>query len=94
MRQEQGENIMRKVSTYLCIMTVFIFSFFWFSMDAQAVSYPNLTLEFEEADQSVIVAGVPAYDSTGATRYEIQGNLKYAGSRRFLLGNSCCEICN
>lgn len=68
---------MRKVSTFLFIIAIFIFSFFWFSMDTQAVSYPNLTLEFEEADQSVIVAGVPAYDSTGATRYEIQGNLKY-----------------
>lgn len=68
---------MRKVSKYLFVMAVLVFNFFWFSMDAQAVSYPNLTLEFEETDQSVIVAGVPAYDSTGATRYEIHGNLKY-----------------
>lgn len=72
---------MRKVSKFLFIMAVFIFSFFWFSMDTQAVSYPNLTLEFEETDQSVIVAGVPAYDSTGATRYEIQGNLKYGDEK-------------
>ncbi len=68
---------MKKFFNYVIVTLLFVICFWVCSIDVKAVSYPNFTVEFDERDQSVIVSGVPAYDSAGATRYEIQGNLKF-----------------
>ncbi len=68
---------MKKILYYFLILALVVGCFFICSIEVKAVSYPNFTVEFDESDQSVIVAGVPAYDSAGTTRYEVQGNLKF-----------------
>lgn len=42
---------------------------------------PTISVDFDPSDQSVIVSGIPAYDSTGAIHYELRGSLKYGDER-------------
>lgn len=72
---------MKNILKYTYAAAIFVISLFMFRLNVQAVSYPNLTLEFEPGDQSVIVAGVPAYDATGTVRYEIKGYLNFGEER-------------
>ncbi len=50
-------------------------------MDVHAADIPNISLTFDSSDQSVIVEGIPAYDSTGAIQYELNGYMYYQDER-------------
>lgn len=55
--------------------------FFHPKTEVLAATFPNIAVDFDPSDQSVIVSGIPTYDSTGAIHYELRGYLNYGNER-------------
>lgn len=78
---------MRKTSTVkslLCILlslASIIMGLSYAQVPVYATSFPPITVDFDPTDQSVIVAGIPAYDSTGTIQYELNGYMYYGDER-------------
>ena len=78
---------MRKIQTIkraLCItasLSILFVGLIFFKAEAFAVTLPTISLTFDPTDQSVILAGCPAYDSTGTVQYELNGYLNYSDER-------------
>ena len=51
-------------------------------MNASAVTFPSISVEFDPSDQSVIVSDLPAYDASETIQYELNGYLNYGSERR------------
>lgn len=75
----------QKISKILCLqllsIVILLTGFLGTKIEAHAVDLPNITLTFDPTDQSVILAGCPAYDSTGTVQYELNGYLNYSDER-------------
>ena len=74
-------RIDRKISRLIAMSAVMLLCFICIKMDAFAVSFPVISVTFDESEQSVIVSGVPAYDATGTIQYELRGYLNYGDER-------------
>lgn len=71
-----------KNSLYILIsLTIILIGFFYTKIHAYAADIPNITVSFDATDQSVIVEGIPAYDSTGSIQYELNGYMNYGDER-------------
>lgn len=75
----------QKISKTLCLqllsIVILLTGFLGTKIEAHAADIPNITLTFDSTDQSVILAGCPAYDSTGTVQYELNGYLNYGDER-------------
>lgn len=75
----------QKISKTLCLQLLSLFillsGFLCMKIDSHAVTLPTISLDFDPTDQSVILAGCPAYDSTGTVQYELNGYLNYNDER-------------
>ena len=75
----------QKISKTLCLqllsIVILLTGFLGTKIEAHAVTLPNITLTFDSTDQSVILAGCPAYDPTGTVQYELNGYLNYGDER-------------
>lgn len=75
----------QKISKTLCLqlfsIVILLTGFLGAKIEAHAVTLPNITLTFDSTDQSVILAGCPAYDPTGTVQYELNGYLNYGDER-------------
>ena len=75
------EKIMKSITLYLLSVIILFTGFLGTKIEAHAVTLPNFTLTFDGTDQSVILAGCPAYDSTGTVQFELNGYMNYQGER-------------
>lgn len=75
------EKILKSLSIHLLSLIIILTGFVGTKMDAHATDIPNISLTFDSSDQSVIVSGIPAYDSTGAIQYELNGYMNYQDER-------------
>ena len=75
------EKIMKSITLYLLSVIILFTGFLGTKIEAHAVTLPNFTLTFDGTDQSVILAGCPAYDSTGTVQFELNGYMNYQDER-------------
>lgn len=75
-----------KIQFLLVSLAIILAGFLGIKTDVYAVSIPGITLSYDSTDQSVIVAGIPAYDSTGSVQYELNGYINYSDER---IGTFC-----
>ena len=71
----------KKFHLLLLSIAIILAGFLGAKMEAQAVTLPTISLTFDGTDQSVILAGCPAYDATGTVQYELNGYLNYQDER-------------
>lgn len=86
------EKILKSLSIHLLSLIIILTGFVGTKMDAHAADIPNISLTFDSSDQSVIVSGIPAYDSTGAIQYELNKRIYELPGRtcgNFLLRTIC-----
>ena len=75
------EKVIKFVSLYLLSFIIIFTGFLGMKIEAHAVTLPNFSLTFDGTDQSVILAGCPAYDSTGTVQFELNGYMNYQDER-------------
>ena len=75
------EKVIKFVSLYLLSFIIIFTGFLSMKIEAHAVTLPNFSLTFDGTDQSVILAGCPAYDPTGTVQFELNGYLNYQDER-------------
>lgn len=75
------EKTTKFFSLYLLSFVIVLAGFLGTKIEAHAVTLPNFSLTFDGTDQSVILAGCPAYDPTGTVQFELNGYLNYQDER-------------
>lgn len=70
-----------KINKLIAGLGLIFLCFIGVKLDAFAVDFPAISVTFDEADQSVIVSGIPSYDATGTIQYELRGYLNYGDER-------------
>lgn len=76
-----NKKLIRKPHLTLLSLALLLAGFLGVKMDAHATTFPNINITFDSTDQSVIVEGIPAYDSTGSVQYELNGYMDYGDER-------------
>lgn len=74
-------KLKKKLQLYLLFISFLLAGFIGGKMETHAATFPAITLTFDATDQSVIVEGIPAYDSTGSVQYELNGYMNYQDER-------------
>ena len=75
------EKTLKLLRIHFLSFIMILLGFLSIKIDATAADIPNISLTFDSSDQSVIVEGIPAYDSTGSIQYELNGYMNYQDER-------------
>ena len=69
---------MKRLYTWVSALLLTLLCVFSMENSAQAaMDFPTLNIEYDENSRSVIVTGVPMYDTTGTIQYSLDGSIRF-----------------